>query len=252
MIVLKSAQEIQKMRASGRIVGEILAALKEKTRIGMTTADLDVIALEIMNAQRVQSAFIGYHGYPAHICVSVNEEVVHGIPGQRVIQDGDVVSVDVGVFKDGYCGDAAITFGVGKVSPEKQKLIEVTERSLEEGIKKATKENRLYDISAAVESYATAQGFSVVRDFVGHGIGTQMHEDPQIPNFGKPNSGPRLKEGMVLAIEPMLNMGTHEVEVMADGWTVVTRDKKPSAHFEHTVAITAYGPEILTCLKKNR
>ena len=252
MIVLKSRQEIEKMRASGRIVGVILTTLKEKTRPGMTTAQLDAIASDIMKTCQVKSAFIGYHGYPAHICVSVNEEVVHGIPGRRTIEEGDVVSIDVGVFKDGYCGDAAISFGVGKISQEKQRLIDAAEFSLEEGIKKATAQNRLFDISAAIESYATAQGFSVVRDYVGHGIGTQMHEDPQVPNYGRPNSGPRLKEGMCLAIEPMLNLGTYEVEVLSDGWTVVTKDRKPSAHFEHTVAITTDGPETLTCLKKSR
>ncbi len=251
MVILKSPQEIEKMRASGRIVAEILATIKERTRPGMTTADLDAIGLAIMNAQNVKSAFIGYHGYPAHICVSINEEVVHGIPGKRVIQDGDLVSIDVGVFKDGYCGDAALSFGVGSVSEANQRLMTATEQALQEGIKKACSANRLYDISAAVEARAMAGGYGVVRDFVGHGIGTSMHEDPQVPNFGKPNSGPRLKEGMVLAIEPMLNAGTHEVEILKDGWTVVTRDRKPSAHFEHTVAITAEGPEILTCLKKS-
>ena len=240
------------MRASGKIVAEILQVLKEKAQPGITTAQLDGLAADIIRVRDVKSAFLGYHGYPAHICVSVNEEVVHGIPGNRVIREGDLVSIDAGVFKDGYCGDAAISFAVGDVPEEVRRLIESTERSLEEGIKKATAANRLHDISAAVESYAAAHGFSVVRDYVGHGIGTQMHEDPQVPNFGKPHSGPRLKEGMVLAIEPMLNAGTHEVEVLKDGWTVVTKDRRPSAHFEHTVAITAQGPEILTCLKKNR
>lgn len=252
MIVLKSPQEIEKMRASGRIVAEILATLRDKTRAGMKTSQLDAMALEIIKAHDVKSAFLGYYGYPAHICVSINEEVVHGIPGDRVIQEGDVVSVDVGVFKDGYCGDAAVSFGVGDISDEKRLLIESTERSLEEGIKKATPKNRLHDISAAIEAYASAKGYGIVRDYVGHGIGTQMHEDPQVPNFGKPDTGPRLKEGMVLAIEPMLNLGSQEVEVLKDGWTVVTKDRKPSAHFEHTVAITAEGPEILTCLKKSR
>ena len=240
------------MRGAGRIVAEILQTLRAKTRPGMTTGHLDAMALEIIKAHGVKSAFIGYHGYPAHICVSVNEEVVHGIPGKRVIHEGDLVSIDVGVFKDGYCGDAAISFGVGEMAPEKLRLIQATEESLEEAIKQARVSQRLHDISFAVESLAEGRGYSVVRDFVGHGIGTQMHEDPQVPNFGKPNSGPRLKEGMVLAIEPMLNLGTHEVEVLSDGWTVVTKDRKPSAHFEHTVAITAEGPEILTCLKKNR
>ena len=252
MIVLKSPQEIEKMRASGRIVAEILETLRERARVGMTTDQLDAMALEIIKARGVKSAFLGYYGYPAHICVSINEEVVHGIPGSRVIQEGDLVSVDVGVFKEGYCGDAAVSFGVGAISDEKRRLIESTQRSLEEGIKKATVKNRLHDISAAVESYAVGQGYAVVSDYVGHGIGTQMHEDPQVPNFGKADSGPRLKEGMVLAIEPMLNLGTHEVEVLKDGWTVVTKDRKPSAHFEHTVAITAEGPEVLTCLKKSR
>ncbi len=240
------------MRESGRIVAEILQTVQSKTKAGMSTAELDAIALEVMRSHGVQSAFLGYYGYPAHICVSVNEEVVHGIPGERILKDGDLVSVDAGVFKDGYCGDAALTFALGEVDARRRELMEVTERSLLEGIRMAAGGNRLHDISAAVEACAQAHGFSVVREYVGHGIGTAMHEDPPVPNFGKRNTGPQLKEGMVLAIEPMLNMGSHEVEVLKDGWTVVTKDRQPSAHFEHTVAITAEGPEILTCLKKSR
>ncbi len=251
MIVLKSPAEIEKMRVSGRIAAEILEELRQAVRPGVTTGSLDVLAERIIKARGATSAFLGYHDYPARICVSLNEEVVHGIPGKRAILEGALVSIDVGVYKDGYCGDTAATFIVGDGGRANQRLVQTAQRALEEAIQKATAQYRLFDISFAIESCALAGGYAVVRDFVGHGIGTKMHEDPQVPNFGRPGSGPRLKEGMVLAIEPMLNAGTHEVEVLTDGWTVVTKDRKPSAHFEHTVAITARGAEVLTCLKRN-
>jgi len=250
MIILKSPQEIEKMRVSGRAVGEVLAELKKSVRAGIKTKELDQLTAELIEQKKAKSAFFGYHGYPSHICISINEEVVHGIPGDRVIQDGDLVSIDFGLFIDGYCGDSAFSVIVGKPNPEKEKLMRVTEESLFAGIEQARPGNRLYDISHAVQTVVEKNGFCVVRDFVGHGIGRQMHEDPQVPNFGTPNKGPRLEVGMVLAIEPMVNIGTHHVKVLEDGWTVVTEDRLPSAHFEHTVAILESGPEILTVRPK--
>lgn len=248
MIIRKSDREIALMREAGRIVAQTLAKLKEYIVPGVTTIELDRIAEEHIRAQDAIPAFKGYNDFPASICASVNEEVVHGIPGLKQLTEGDIISIDVGVVKNGYVGDATITFPVGEINNQKQHLLAVTEAALYEGIKEAVIGNRLTDISHSIQSYVENNGLSVVRDYVGHGIGRDMHEDPQIPNFGPPGFGPRLRAGMVLAIEPMVNAGTFEVYTLANQWTVVTRDKKPSAHFEHTVAITENGPEILTLL----
>lgn len=246
MIIIKSAQEIEKMRKAGQVVGTILQALKSAAVPGMTTGDLDQIANNLLKEADAIASFKGYHGFPGHICASVNEEVVHGIPGKKVLQDGDILSIDFGAIVEGYHGDSAITFGIGAISSEKELLLKVTEESLYEGIKAAQVGNYLGDISHAIESHVKSYSFGIVREFVGHGIGKQMHEDPQIPNYGPPRQGPLLKEGMTLAIEPMVNLGTPGVLVLEDQWTVVTRDRKPSAHFEHTVLVTEMGPEILT------
>ena len=246
MINLRTKEEIEKLRRSNRLVAQALLKVREAIRPGVTTAELDRIAEETIRKGGGRPAFKGYRGYPANLCVSVNEEVVHGIPGPRRLQEGDIVSLDLGVLMDGYYGDAAITVPVGKVSEEAQKLIKVTEEALHKGIEKARVGNRLYDISHAIQSWVESFGFSVVRDFVGHGIGRQLHEEPQVPNFGPPNQGPRLMVGMVLAIEPMVNAGGWQVKVREDGWTVVTADGSLSAHFEHTIAITEEGPDILS------
>jgi len=246
MINLRTKEEIEKLRRSNRLVAQALLKVREAIRPGVTTAELDRIAEETIRKGGGRPAFKGYRGYPANLCVSVNEEVVHGIPGPRRLQEGDIVSLDLGVLMDGYYGDAAITVPVGKVSEEAQKLIEVTEEALHKGIEKARVGNRLYDISHAIQSWVESFGFSVVRDFVGHGIGRQLHEEPQVPNFGPPNQGPRLMVGMVLAIEPMVNAGGWQVRVREDGWPVVTADGSLSAHFEHTIAITEEGPDILS------
>lgn len=246
MIVLKSERELEFMRKAGKIVAKALAELEKAVVPGITLKELDQIAEDSILRQGAKPAFKGLYGFPATICASVNEEVVHGIPGNRKLKEGDILGVDIGSLVDGYYGDMAKTIPVGQVSDEALKLIQVTEQSLYEGIKQAVEGNRLSDVSHAVQSYVEKNGFSVVRDFVGHGIGVKMHEPPQIPNFGKPGMGPRLRGGMTLAIEPMVNVGTYEVLTKEDGWTVVTRDKSLSAHFEHTVAITPEGPEILT------
>jgi len=246
MINLRTKEEIEKLRRSNRLVAQALLKVREAIRPGVTTAELDRIAEETIRKGGGRPAFKGYRGYPANLCVSVNEEVVHGIPGPRRLQEGDIVSLDLGVLMDGYYGDAAITVPVGKISEEAQKLIKVTEEALHKGIEKARVGNRLYDISHAIQSWVESFGFSVVRDFVGHGIGRQLHEEPQVPNFGPPNQGPRLMVGMVLAIEPMVNAGGWQVKVREDGWTVVTADGSLSAHFEHTIAITEEGPDILS------
>ncbi|QGP91817.1 Methionine aminopeptidase 1 [Neomoorella glycerini] len=248
MIILKSRREIALMREAGRIVARTLAKLKEHIIPGVTTAELDRIAEDYIRDNGAVPAFKGYQGFPASICASVNEEVVHGIPGLKQLAEGDIISIDIGAVKNGYVGDAAVTFPVGAIDAEKQHLLAVTEAALYEGIKQAVVGNRLTDISHAIQTYVERNGLSVVRDYVGHGIGRAMHEDPQVPNFGSPGYGPRLRVGMVLAIEPMVNAGTYEVYTLANRWTVVTRDKKPSAHFEHTVAVTDNGPEILTLL----
>jgi methionyl aminopeptidase len=248
MIILKSNREIDLMREAGRIVALALEKMRTSVKPGITTADLDRIAEEVITENGARPLFKGYGGFPASICASVNEEVVHGIPSLRLLNSGDIISIDIGAEKNGYCGDAAVTLPVGEVSEEALNLLQVTKTALEKGIEKACPGNRLSDISHAVQSYAESHGFSVVREYVGHGIGTKMHEDPKVPNFGPPGRGPRLETGMVLAIEPMVNQGTYQVEVLQDGWTVVTRDRKLSAHFEHTVAVTDNGPEILTVL----
>ena len=248
MIILKSARELEWMREAGQVVAETLEEMKRVVAPGITTAELDRIAEETIKKLGAQPAFKGYNGFPASICTSVNEQVVHGIPGLRKLMDGDIISIDVGAIVNGYYGDAAITLPVGEISEEIKRLLRVTRESLEKGLAKAVVGNRLSDISNTVQTVAEENGFSVVRDYVGHGIGKDMHEEPQIPNFGKPGRGPRLREGMVLAIEPMVNLGTFLVETLADRWTVVTRDRKPSAHFEHTVAVQQEAPAVLTGL----
>jgi methionyl aminopeptidase len=248
MISLKSKSELNKIRKSGLIVAKTLKYLKSKVKPGITTRQLDIEAANFINKHKARAAFFGYRGYPGHICVSINEEVVHGIPGDRVLLDGDIISLDVGVELDGYFGDAAITVGVGKISVEAQRLMDVTRDALYKAIDVARKDNHLSDVSNTVQSYVEKFGFSVVRDFVGHGIGVNLHEEPQIPNFGKPGNGIRLQPGMVLAIEPMVNAGTWKVEVLDDGWTAVTKDNALSAHFEHTICITHSKAEILTAI----
>ena len=248
MIILKSEREISYLRDAGQIVAHTLAEVKKAVKPGVTTLELDHIAEKYIRGRGAIPAFKGYHGFPGSICASVNEEVVHGIPGPRKLKNGDNISIDVGAVINDYNGDAAITVPVGEVDAEIQKLLQVTEESLYKGIEKAVAGNRLSDISHAVEAHCDKYGFGVVRDYVGHGIGRNMHEDPQVPNYGSPGRGPRLKSGMTLAIEPMVNLGTHEVKTLADDWTVVTRDGKRSAHFEHTIAITDGQPEILTKL----
>lgn len=246
MIVLKSERELTKMRQAGKITGHILHELAAMVKPGVKTIDLDRRAEELVAQFDAQAAFKGYQGYPGSVCVSVDNQVVHGIPGERVLQEGQIVSLDFGVVYDGFYGDSAVTVPVGSVDPEVAKLIEVTQTALEQGIAQAVVGNRLSDIAHAVQQYVEAHNFSVVREYVGHGIGRQMHEAPPVPNYGLPNRGPRLKVGMTLAIEPMVNAGSWEVEALADGWTVVTKDGSHSAHFEHTVAILEDGPEILT------
>ncbi len=236
------------MRQAGRIVAETLAILQERVRPGITTADLDALAYKVITKHNAIPSFKGYRGFPASLCVSVNEEVVHGIPGKRVLREGDIVSLDLGAIYHGYHGDAAITIGVGKISEEAARLIEVTAGALQAAIAQARAGNRLGDISWAIQSYAESRGFSVVRQYVGHGIGREMHEDPQVPNFGQPGRGVKLRPGMTLALEPMVNMGDWRTRVLSNNWTVVTEDGKLSAHFEHTIAITAGEPEILTKL----
>lgn len=246
-ILYKSTNERGFMRQSGAIVANILQTLREAVKPGITTGDLDRIAAEEVKAHGVIPAFKGYHGFPAYICSSVNDEIVHGIPGKRVLNEGDIISIDFGAFYHGWCGDSAITVPVGKVSDEVQKLLRVTESSLMNGIKMAVAGNHLQDISKAVQDYVEAEGFSVVRHYVGHGIGRNMHEDPQVPNYVDPHQpNPVLRNGMVLAIEPMVNIGGYETRQLNDKWTVVTADGSFSAHFEHTIAIVDDHPEILT------
>jgi methionyl aminopeptidase len=248
MIKIKSSREIEAMRQAGRLVAEVLAQLELKIEAGVTTAALDKLAEQMIRRAGAEPAFLGYHNYPASICTSINEEVVHGIPGLRKLKEGDIISIDVGVRLKGYYGDAAATFAVGEISPLAARLMDVTRRSLSEAIQAVQAGARLSDVSHAVQAYVEMNRFSVVRNFVGHGIGTEMHEEPQLPNFGVPGRGPVLQQGIVLAIEPMVNAGGWEVEVLNDQWTVVTRDRSLSAHFEHTVALGENGPEILTVL----
>lgn len=235
------------MRAAGRLVGQVLTAMAGAVAPGVTTADLDALAEQLIVDAGAIPAFKGYHGYPATICASVNDEVIHGIPsGKRILQPGDIISIDVGAALGGYYGDSAITLPVGPISEAAAKLLRVTDESLYKAIEMVKPGGRVSDIGHAVQAHVEAHGFSVVREFVGHGIGQQMHEDPQVPNYGEPGRGPRLAEGMVLAIEPMVNAGKPAVKVLSDGWTAVTRDRSLAAHFEHTVAVTADGPWILT------
>jgi len=246
MVIIKLPEEIEKARASNRIVAEVLSRLREKVKPGVATKELDRIAEEIVTKKGAKPAFKGYRGYPYSLCTSVNEEVVHGMPSSRTLNEGDIIGLDFGVYYQGFFGDATITLPVGKVAPNARRLLEVTEKSLYRGIEQAIEDNRLGDISAAVQQTVEAAGFSVVRDFVGHGIGRGLHEEPQIPNYGKKGRGVQLKAGMILAIEPMVNEGSYHVRVLPDGWTVVTEDGKLSAHFEHSVAITDNGPIILS------
>lgn len=248
MIILKSRHEIKLIEKACRIVAATFEMLERMIRPGVKTKDLEEYAEAFIKAKGGIPAFKGYRGYPASICVSINNEVVHGIPSDRFLKDGDIVSIDLGVFFEGYYGDAARSYGVGSIGELQKRLLEVTERSLYLGIERARPGNRVGDISAAIQNYVESHGFSVVRSFVGHGVGKFLHEEPQVPNFGKPGKGPRLKEGMTLAIEPMVNTGAPDVMILDDGWTAVTVDGGYSAHFEHTVVITSNGPEILTKL----
>ncbi len=252
MIYIKTKKEIDYIRESCKIVAETLQLMKANVRVGITTKELDQIAEDYILSNDAKAAFKGYSqggssiDYPASICSSVNEEVVHGIPGPRVLNNGDIVSLDVGVYKNGYYGDAALSVAVGELTEEKKKLMDVTEKSLYKGIEEAQAGNHVYDISYAVQTYVEANGFSIVRDLCGHGVGKYLHEDPSIPNFGKKGTGAKLKNGMTLAIEPMVNAGDYRVLTAQDGWTVLTRDGSPSAHFEHTILISDNKAEILT------
>jgi methionyl aminopeptidase len=248
MITLRTKAEIEKIRQAGRIVAEVLHELRQMVAPGVTTRELDRYAESRIRSRGAVPTFKGYRGFPASICTSINEEVVHGIPSDRKLREGDILGIDCGATLHGYVGDAAITVAVGKVSDDVARLIAAAEQSLYEAIARARVGNRLHDISYAVQAYAESRGYSVVRDYCGHGVGTKMHEEPQVPNYGKPGTGPKLRSGVVLAIEPMLNLGTYEVDVAKDGWTVITADRRWSAHFEHTIVVTDNGPLILTSL----
>ncbi|MCM3164445.1 type I methionyl aminopeptidase [Metabacillus litoralis] len=246
MIICKTQRELEIMREAGRIVALTHQELIKHIKPGVTTKELDLIAEKFIRAHDAIPSFKGYNGFRGSICASVNEELVHGIPGDRVLNDGDIISIDIGAKYNGYHGDSAWTYSVGKISDEAQRLLDVTEESLFRGLKEAKPDVRLSNISHAIQTYVEEHGFSVVREYVGHGVGQELHEDPQIPHYGPPNKGPRLKPGMVLAIEPMVNAGTRYVRTLEDDWTVVTVDGKYCAHFEHTIAITEDGFEILT------
>ena len=246
MIVCKSASELVRMRTANALVADVLGALEVMVLPGVTTLDLDAVAESLVREGGAEPAFKGYRGFPATVCASVNEEVVHGIPSKRPLKAGDIVSLDVGVLLDGFYGDSALTVPVGEISVAAAKLLSVTEQSLERAISAVRAGARVSDLGHAVQNYVETNGYSVVREFVGHGIGTKLHEEPQIPNYGQPGQGPRLAEGMVLAIEPMVNIGSATVKILKDGWTAVTSDGNLSAHFEHTVAVTAEGAEVLT------
>ncbi len=246
MIIRKSKREIEKMRASGQIVADTLRKVIDMVEPGITPAELDRMAEANIRSKGATPTFKGYRGFPATLCTSINEEVVHGIPSDRALRDGDIISVDCGATLDGYVGDSAVTIPVGDVGPEIEHLLQITEASLFAGIEAARLGNRLADISAAIEHTITPHGYGIVRDYCGHGVGRQLHEQPQVPNFGRPGTGPRIRAGWCLALEPMVNLGTHEVVTLDDGWTVVTEDRRPSAHFEHSIAITTDGPVILT------
>ncbi len=251
MVQLKSKLEIEALAESNRLVAEVMEGIGSQIRVGAIPREIDNWVEEFIRQRGGVPAFKGYRGFPASVCFSVNEKVVHGIPDRTPVKDGDVCSIDIGVLLDGFYGDMARTFPVGNVRPEVNRMIKVAHQSLDAGIQEFRLGNRLHDISAAVQKVAEAGGYSVVRDFVGHGIGRSLHEDPQVPNFGRSGTGPRLRVGLALAIEPMLNMGTHEVEVLGDAWTVVTRDRKLSVHVEDTVVLTEEGPKILTRLTGN-
>jgi methionyl aminopeptidase len=246
MIICKSPSELERMKAANQVVADVLAALREAVEPGITTGELDAIAESHIRAAGAEPAFKGYHGFPASLCASVNEEVIHGIPAQRELVEGDIISLDIGALLDGFYGDSAITVPVGRVSEEAAKLLTITEESLHRAIAQVKVGARVSDLGHAVQTHVERHGFSIVREFVGHGIGSRLHEEPQIPNYGPAGRGPRLAEGMVLAIEPMVNMGKPAVRVLSDGWTAVTKDGQLSAHFEHTVAVTAAGPLVLT------
>ena len=248
MIILKSEDEIKRMAESCRIVAEVLERIKKMVVPGITTKELDKFAESYIHSKKATPAFKGYRGYPANMCTSVNEQVVHGIPSLTKLKEGDVISIDIGVYFRSFYGDAAVTLPVGKINSNAKKLLAVTEKALETGIEQTVTGNRLSDVSSVIQSTVESKGFSVVRNFVGHGIGRELHEEPQIPNYGRPGEGPELREGMTLAIEPMVNAGSWEVDILGDGWTAVTKDRSLSAHFEHTVAITKNGQNILTKL----
>ncbi|MCR3757995.1 type I methionyl aminopeptidase [Clostridium felsineum] len=247
MIIIKNDTEIEYMRQAGKLVGETLNMLEEAAKPGVTTADLDTLAENFIKKYNAIPSFKGYGGFPASICTSINEEVIHGIPSKnRVLHEGDIISVDCGAILNGYQGDAARTFAIGKVSEEAAQLIKVTKESFFKGVEKAVVGNRLTDISHTIQEYVESFGYGVVRDYVGHGIGKEMHEDPEVPNYGRPGRGPKLVHGMVLAIEPMVDVGTYMVKTQSNDWTVVTKDGSLAAHYENTVAILDNGPEILT------
>lgn len=249
MIIIRSPKEIDALRDAGKIVAETHEVLKEAIKIGISTRELDEMAEKNIRKHGATPSFKGYHGFPASICASLNEVVVHGIPSEKtILTDGDIISLDIGAYYNGYHGDSAKTHGVGNISEASKKLIEVTRQSFYEGIKFAKVGYRLSDISHAIQSFVESHGFSIVKDFVGHGIGTNLHEDPQIPNYGPPGKGPRLQRGMVLAIEPMVNEGSYHIKILEDGWTSVTIDGKKSAHYEHTIVISEDEPTILTTL----
>ena len=250
MIEVKNEHEIQLMRNAGKVTAAVLAKMKEAAQPGVSTLDLDAIAEKTIRSFGAIPLFLGYGGFPGSICASVNEEIVHGIPKKdKILKSGDIISIDTGAKLDGFCSDAAITLGIGKVSDEAQRLMDITKKSLYKAIGQVKPGNRLGDIGCAVETFAELHGMGVVRDYCGHGIGRNMHEEPSIPNFGQRGTGPVLQEGMVLAIEPMLTAGTWRVKQLSDGWTVVTRDGSLAAHFEHTIAVTAHGSEILTAFE---
>ena len=246
MVHIRTAEEIEKIRESCRIVSETLDLLSREIKSGITTLYLDHLAAEFIKSQGGHSAFKGYNGFPCNICTSIDEQVVHGIPSNRVLKEGEIISIDVGVKKNGYYGDAAMTFAVGTVSDDRLQLMRVTEDSLYQGIAQARPGNHLSDIGHAIQTYVESYGYGVVRELVGHGVGRELHELPEIPNYGEPGRGPVLKPGMCLAIEPMITMGSYEVRLLKDGWTVITEDHLPSAHYEHTIAIGPDGPQILS------
>ncbi|QRN85368.1 type I methionyl aminopeptidase [Clostridia bacterium] len=248
MITIKNDEDIKKMREAGRIVAQVHDLMRQMVRPGISTAELNQAAEQLIYQAGAEPSFKGYGGFPAGLCISIDDEVVHGIPGELLLKEGTIVSIDAGAYLNGFHGDAAISLPVGEIDEDRKRLLKVTEESLYKGIEQARIGNRLGDVSHAVQSHCEKNGFSVVRDYVGHGIGENLHEDPQVPNYGPPHRGLRLQEHMAIAIEPMVNLGKHHVKVLSDGWTVKTLDGKPSAHFEHTIVITAEGPQIMTKL----